>query len=235
MDAPEPTTYCRLQRRAVAAWTALVQNARRRSKAQELNGEAGGAGGPSLGNRYAMRMRALGRGSISSFLKVIVDIAWVAACSILGFIWILAIISVIAKLDPASPIASIFQRVTIHDTGRLALWSLLGTVFCVGAMAICAYLRGVFETLVAGDPFVPENARRFRRIAAVLGIMEVFRLALSAFVLILLALFGVTEESAASFAFNINLSVWFSVLTLVVLAQVFDEGARMREEQKMTI
>lgn len=182
-----------------------------------------------------MQMRALGRGSISSFLKVIVDIGWVAACSVLGFIWILTIVSVIARLDPANPVAEWFHRVTIDDPRRLAMWALLGTVFCVGAMAVSAYLRGVFETLVAGDPFVPENARRFRRIAVVLAVMEILRLAISALVLILLAVFGVTEESQASISINVNLSVWFAVLTLVVLAQVFDEGARMREEQKMTI
>ena len=34
---------------------------------------------------------------------------------------------------------------------------------------------------------------------------------------------------------DISLSVWFSVLTLMVMAEVFREGARMRDEQKLTI
>ena len=39
-------------------------------------------------------------------------------------------------------------------------------------MIVCAYLRGVFETLVARDPFVPENAKRFTAIGIVLAVME---------------------------------------------------------------
>ena len=34
---------------------------------------------------------------------------------------------------------------------------------------------------------------------------------------------------------DINWPIWIAVLTLLVLAQVFREGAAMREEQKMTI
>ena len=39
----------------------------------------------------------------------------------------------------------------------------------------------------------------------------------------------------AALARGVNLPIWFAVLTLFVLAQVFREGAAMREEQKMTI
>ncbi|MDZ4760975.1 MAG: DUF2975 domain-containing protein [Alphaproteobacteria bacterium] len=181
-----------------------------------------------------MQMRAIGRGSISSFLKVAVDVAWVVSCALLGFIWIVTGISVFALMNGGEPVAA-FERIAIDEPARIAVWTLVGTVFCIGAMIICSYLRGVFETLVAGDPFVPDNARRFRSIAIVLAGIEIARMFISLLVQFLLGAFGVVNEGEATITFSLNISVWFSVLTLVVLAQVFKEGAAMREEQKMTI
>jgi hypothetical protein len=181
-----------------------------------------------------MQMRAMGRGSISSFLKVAVDVAWVVSCALLGFIWIVTAISLFTMMNGGQPIAA-FERIAINDPARIAVWTLIGSVFCVGAMIICSYLRGVFETLVAGDPFVPDNARRFRAIAIVLAAIEIVRMFISLLVQILLGAFGMSTAGETTITFSLNISVWFAVLTLVVLSQVFKEGALMREEQKMTI
>jgi hypothetical protein len=184
-----------------------------------------------------IEMRAIGRGSISSVLKVAVDVAWVIACALLGFIWIITAISVFAIYSGGAPIAA-FERIAIDEPGRIAAWTMIGTIFCVGAMIICAYLRGIFETLVAGDPFVPENARRLRAIALVLAVIELARMSISVLVQVLLGVFGLQGADHVpgfSLSVSLNFSVWFSVITLVVLAQVFSEGAALREEQKMTI
>jgi hypothetical protein len=51
----------------------------------------------------------------------------------------------------------------------------------------------------------------------------------------LLSLVGLGGESPAFVFPNINWPIWIAVVTLFILAQVFREGAMMREEQKMTI
>jgi len=181
-----------------------------------------------------MLMRATGRGSISSFLKLAVDIAWVIACALLGFIWIIAAISIFSMVSGGEPIAA-FERIAIASPRGLTLWTLTGTILCLGAMIVCAYLRGVFETLVNGDPFVPGNARRFTAIAIVLAIMEGSSMLMTTIVLVVLSAFGIEGGPADPILPKINWPVWFAVLTLMVLAQVFREGAAMREEQKMTI
>lgn len=183
-----------------------------------------------------MRISAIGRGSISSFLKVAVDVAWVLACAALGFIVIVAAFSLISLTSGGEHLA-MFQHIMIAEPGALAAWTLQWSIGCIGAMVVCAYLRGVFETLVNGDPFVPDNARRLRAIAIVLAILEFVRMSISLLVQLLLGMFGVASEDGApaSIAISFNFSVWFAVLTLLVLAQVFSEGATMREEQKMTI
>ncbi len=174
-----------------------------------------------------MLMRATGRGSISSFLKLAVDIAWVIACALLGFIWIIAALSLLKM--------PMFERIVINNPRDLAVWTLNGSILCVGGMIVCAYLRGVFETLVNRDPFVPDNARRFSAIGIVLAIMEGASMFVTTIVGLLLTALGMMGENAPFVFPRVNWPVWFAVLTLMVLAQVFREGAAMREEQKMTI
>lgn len=181
-----------------------------------------------------MLMRATGRGSISSVLKLAVDVVWVLACALLGFIWIIAGFS-LYNLVTGDQLLPVFERVVVSTPRDLVVWSLNGSILCVCIMIVCAYLRGVFETLVARDPFVPENAKRFTAIGIVLAIMEAASMLVTAAASLLLTVFGLAGDNPAFTLGRINWAVWVAVLTLLVLAQVFREGAAMREEQKMTI
>ena len=179
-------------------------------------------------------MRALGHHSISSVLKLVVDAIWVIACAALGFVWLVAIVSFVAALSGGefeSSNDSFFLSIAYDSSSDLLAWTLLGSIACLGTMIVCSVLRGVFETLVAGDPFVPENAVRLRRIGLVLAILELSR----TFVRPLIMFFTEDKQDGIALSFNVNLVVWGAVLVLIVLSQIFDEGARLREEQKMTI
>jgi hypothetical protein len=185
-----------------------------------------------------MLMRATGRGSISSFLKVAVDVAWVLACALLGFIWVIAAVSIIAAIIGAESLGPL-NSIVIHDPVTVAVAAFNGTVLCTAAMIVCAYLRGVFETLVAGDAFVYANAKRFRLIAIVLAVVELVHMG-GRFFAPKPAGYVPPADGGASVPLDFSawisaLIVWFAVLTLLVLAEVFREAAAMREEQKMTI
>ncbi|MEM7768388.1 MAG: DUF2975 domain-containing protein [Pseudomonadota bacterium] len=93
---------------------------------------------------------------------------------------------------------------------------------------ICLQLRRILSTLAEGDPFVPDNATRLTRIAIALGAMEVASMALSAS-----GLLGPGE--AGTWRLSINITLWAAVAALLILSQVFREGTRLREEEKMTI
>lgn len=100
-----------------------------------------------------------------------------------------------------------------------------------GVIFICDQLRRILATLIAGDPFVPGNAGRLARIAGAIAAMELARYAIS-----LLALFLLRGESDYTPPRLMpNLAAWVGVVVLLVLAQVFSEGTRLREEEKMTI
>lgn len=110
-----------------------------------------------------------------------------------------------------------------------ALASLI--VFLPGIVFIFMQLRSVLATLAKGDPFVPDNAPRLTRIAIALVAMELGSFA----VIKLLNTFLNFSQIQANPHFDPNLAAWVSVAALLVLAQVFREGTRLRYEEKMTI
>ena len=109
--------------------------------------------------------------------------------------------------------------------------ALIGLViFAVGIAFVCKQLRHILTTLAEGDPFVPENAPRLMRIAIALGLIELIRNS----VVLLFGATGMLGEGV-DVNFTLNPALWGAVIVLLILAQVFKEGTRLREEEKMTI
>lgn len=114
--------------------------------------------------------------------------------------------------------------------GRLAIGLVGIVIFAAGIAYVCSQLSRILSTLAEGDPFVPENGPRLLRIAVAIALIEIIRTAAT---LIIAATVDLGEEMVANI--NINLAVWGAVVVIFVLAQVFREGTRLREEEKMTI
>jgi Protein of unknown function (DUF2975) len=98
------------------------------------------------------------------------------------------------------------------------------------AHIVLARLLTIVETVGDGDPFVMENASRLQRIAwAVLG-LEVLHLGVVA------VSAGVsTDQTPLDIGGGFSVTRWLAVLLLFVLARVFEQGARMREDLEGTV
>lgn len=103
-------------------------------------------------------------------------------------------------------------------------------VFAPGIIYVCMQLKAILSTLAEGDPFVPENSPRLTRIAVAIGAVELAR-----YVTVILLNAFVDLGSDQPVRLSINLAAWAAVVALFILAQVFREGSRLREEEKMTI
>lgn len=108
-------------------------------------------------------------------------------------------------------------------------------------LIILKQLQNVCKTLAAGDPFVPENARRLRVIWIAVACGEILRQAgtflfshLSAKGIIAYAPNG-SAGGGNDVTIELRVYVWFLVLALIIFAEVFREGARLRQEQKFTV
>jgi hypothetical protein len=100
----------------------------------------------------------------------------------------------------------------------------------VGVLLIIFFrVRQVFATLTLGDPFQPENVGRLRIVGLGLIALEVMGYVIR---LALLWALPVRDQGAWS---PINISGWFAILVVFVLAEVFREGARLRRDAELTI
>jgi hypothetical protein len=90
-------------------------------------------------------------------------------------------------------------------------------------------LRRIFLTLVAGDPFRPENVNRLRGVGLGLAALAALNLVVPALDAWIMP--GVVPPNSGW----PDLTGWFSVLVVFVLAEVFREGARLRREAELTI
>ena len=91
-------------------------------------------------------------------------------------------------------------------------------------------LLAMVETVRDGNAFVPENAQRLKRIAwSVLG-LEIMHAVVAA-----IAKAVSTQTVPIDIHWDLNVTRWLVVLLLFVLAQVFEEGTRMRADLEGTV
>lgn len=182
-------------------------------------------------------MKTLGQGSLASIVKIVLDIVWYVAWVLLAFaalVLLAAGATLVMDFMGYSPgfLTDLFQTVREHGW----FFPLLVTEI-IAFMIVIDRLRRIFSTLIAGDPFVPENAGHLRVIAIAIAGYQILRHLTQGAVAMLLTILdqpviGGLELNATA---NIDLGAWFAVAALLVLAEVFREGARMRQEQKLTI
>ena len=197
-------------------------------------------------------MKALGKDSVASLIRVGLTVFWI-------FLWFLAICLGIAALgygafmlatasgllNPELLSGDNHLRVNGEDVrlGDIAGLSwpilvpamLIGAVAIGGALMIVWRLRRLFESFSSGEPFRRENANHLRAIWIIMLGIEIARYVLLGLTGILLAATDTTLAEGAEFEFRVDLSTWGSILILIVLAEVFREGARLKEEQELTI
>ncbi len=175
-------------------------------------------------------MRALGPGSVSSFLKIILDVVYFALCVGVTVLGLLALAAILLSFNP-DLLAKVAKQADVPDAARLGPFFpgvlLAAGLTTSGILMIVRALRQIFMTLTAGDPFHPDNVGRLRLIGVMLAALELVRYAVWA----ASQLAPITRREEP----NLNLTAWFSVLVVFVLAEVFREGARLRREAELTI
>lgn len=114
-------------------------------------------------------------------------------------------------------------------TGSRFILAIVAPVMIL-AHALFRALLQMLDTVEAGDPFVPANADRLRRVAwCLLGI----QLCDVAF-----GVAGAIMDAAAGeriSGWSPGLTGWIAILLVFVLARVFREGTRLRDDAELTI
>lgn len=112
------------------------------------------------------------------------------------------------------------------NTGIVAITCFAFVVLSAAYMTVILILRKIVNTLMQGDPFVPENISRLRIMWIILAVSEVFRMVIH--------LIGVGADEGESMI-NIRLGTWFMVFVIAALSEVFRHGAELRRDQELTV
>ena len=145
-----------------------------------------------------------------------------------------AILALLLVMPNAQWIMSAFHIAPSPDTDRL-IWGLravaaLGVVTIPLNYFILTRLLAMVGTVRKGDPFVAVNARRLRGIAWVLVALQLLGISIAA-----VGKAVSTPAHPVHLDAGFSISGWLAVLLTFVLAGVFAEGARMREELEGTV
>lgn len=175
--------------------------------------------------------KTLGPGSVSSLLKIALDVAYVLLMLITAVLLLVFLASIFI------PLANLNITVSNDMGGRQQPLTRPLLLFGVGALTsyfggfllILRNLRMIFRTLTIGDPFRPENVRRLRQIGLILAIVT------GGVWMVQAVVARMAPGAMDSQGIGELLTPVFSVLVVFVLAEVFREGARLRRESELTI
>lgn len=177
-------------------------------------------------------MKTLGPRSVSSVFKIILDIVFVLLClAALGF-GVHAMLSALAIPNPVPfenwtyPNSS---RTLVADTPREIAWVLRSALHVLGLIVVVGRLRSIFATLIAGVPFQSDNARRVRIIGLALAAIE------GSNYLVWGLMSWSLPETGRYLRPELDLTGWFGIAILFVLAEVLEEGAKLRRDADLTI
>ena len=177
-------------------------------------------------------MRALGPGSVSSFLKIVVEVIYAGLCVAAAALLIAGLAALVLQPFTGSmPRADLeaLRSAGLEPRRPIALALLALAAYVAGLVVVFNRLRRVFGTLTLGDPFHPDNVGRLRVIGLALIALELMGY------LLRMTLAFVFPGRVSGGGVSLNLTAWFAILVVFVLAEVFREGARLRRDAELTI
>ena len=153
---------------------------------------------------------------------------------VLNWLWGAAILVLLLVMPNKEWIISAFDLSPSLETERV-VWGLRGTaalgLFVIGLnFVVLKRLLAIVDTVRAGDPFVAANAQRLQTIARALLALQLLSITIGA-----IAKAISTPAHPVDLDAGFSISGWLGVLLTFILARVFTEGARMRDDLEGTV
>jgi hypothetical protein len=145
-----------------------------------------------------------------------------------------AILALLVVMPNERWIMSAFKLTPSPEAARLVMGlraiAVLGLATIPLNYVVLKRLFAIVETVRGGDPFVATNASRLQAIAWALLALQLFSLVIGA-----IAKAVSTPAHPLRLDAGFSIAGWLAVLLTFLLARVFAEGARMREDLEGTV
>lgn len=191
-------------------------------------------------------MKYLGKRSVSSFIKITLTILW--WLGITGMtVFTLGTLFVIFNGPPKGvtppPLILNAEFVRIHflqatvknPKAMFCVFMLFGSIMMSLGLSIIYQLKKIFATLTTGSPFIIENAKRIQRIAFLIFSGAVVELIAGRILGYIVAENVIVKGVTFIVKNKPNMGAIFLGLVILVLAEIFRQGAVLKEEQDLTI
>ena len=141
------------------------------------------------------------------------------------------------QIETSGLVFSFTEGFSAPETGTMFIFqfALVIPLLAIGLLIIF-HLRKIFATIVSGDPFSMENSKRIRLIGWAVIVASVLKALLS----FLIGLYFSTLINLPGLTLTANmrledLSGVFVGVIILILAEVFQHGARLQEESNLTV
>ncbi|HUK00933.1 MAG TPA: DUF2975 domain-containing protein [Steroidobacteraceae bacterium] len=184
----------------------------------------------------------LGQNSLSSALSTALKLAHLFISLAFAFGVVAAAVCVpLSLLIAAHLVPATFF--TSPGSKWLALWTIAIPYFAYiivslrGALHIVRRLQKLFSSFVVNQPFARDNPAHLRAIWTTLVVIEIARIA--GFFLMHGLTAALASGSKVGFPGGlddpIDLVRWFLIFVVLILAEVFRQGAQLREQNELTV
>ena len=155
-------------------------------------------------------------------------------CIVLNWLWAAAIVVLLVVMPNQEWIISAVDLSPSLETDRV-VWGLrataaLGLIVIALNYVVLKRLIAIVDTVRAGAPFVAANAERLETIARALLALQLLSITIGA-----IAKAISTPAHPVNLNAGFSISGWLGVLLTFILARVFAEGARMRDDLEGTV
>ncbi len=161
----------------------------------------------------------------------------ILAMGVLFLVIIIMLIGAAMMLFPNGWREALFEQIT-QGGAAVPSGAKLASAFAASAIIATAYfwvvkiLHKVVKTLLAGDPFIPDNISRLRLMWILLAATELFRMVMHTATSVQDLVESVGEASSM---IDIRFGTWFLVFIIAALAEVFRHGAELRRDAELTV
>jgi len=161
-------------------------------------------------------------------LKVLLVLNWLFVAVFAALLGVLLLpevgdraVTALARVYPLDQAALLVRATT--------LLMAIGIAAGVAVHIMFRRMLAIVATAIAGDPFTLANAQRLRVVGWALLSIQILDLVFGALSMM------INVRGDDPFGWSPSVGGWISVLMVFVLARVFEQGSRMRDELAMTV
>ncbi len=104
-----------------------------------------------------------------------------------------------------------------------------GSLIAAAYLYVALVIRKIVRTTLDGNPFVEENISRLRLTWMIIAGVEILKAIASSFMK------SSAKTDGAHIEIDLNITAWFLVFVIAIMAEVFRVGLELKRDQELTV